>query len=312
MERKIIGIGEVVYDIIFKNYRPIEAKAGGSILNMMVSLSRLGVPVTIITDMVNDIVGKILHNFFIENNINTEYILWHNEGRSRLALAFLNQNNDADYLFYKMQNEHLSVFKFPCTTPDDILIFGSYYSIKPNIRNSIEKILFDCKNKDMIILFDPNFRKSHLSILNEVMPYILKNISISSITKGSIEDFKLIFDTDDLDKIWKLCKQNGCNNLIITQGNQPVVVYCNNFKKKYNIPAIQPLSTIGAGDVFMSGIAYSLIRMNLKLHNINNLSEEVWDKIINFSIACSNIVCLSYDNYVNQNEARNLIAKYFS
>lgn len=37
--RKIIGIGETVLDIIFKNNKPIEAAPGGSTFNAITSLS---------------------------------------------------------------------------------------------------------------------------------------------------------------------------------------------------------------------------------------------------------------------------------
>ncbi len=38
--RKIYGIGETVYDIIFKDGTPQAAKPGGSVLNSMVSLGQ--------------------------------------------------------------------------------------------------------------------------------------------------------------------------------------------------------------------------------------------------------------------------------
>ena len=40
--RKIIGIGETILDIIFKNGQPTKALPGGSVFNTMVSLGRLG------------------------------------------------------------------------------------------------------------------------------------------------------------------------------------------------------------------------------------------------------------------------------
>ncbi len=40
--RKIYGIGETVFDIIFKNGQPQAAKAGGAMLNSTVSLGRIG------------------------------------------------------------------------------------------------------------------------------------------------------------------------------------------------------------------------------------------------------------------------------
>ena len=43
--RKVIGIGETILDIIFRNGQPTAAVPGGSVFNGVVSLARAGVPV---------------------------------------------------------------------------------------------------------------------------------------------------------------------------------------------------------------------------------------------------------------------------
>ena len=40
--RKIIGIGETILDIIFRNNQPSHAVPGGSTFNTLISLGRLG------------------------------------------------------------------------------------------------------------------------------------------------------------------------------------------------------------------------------------------------------------------------------
>ena len=42
--RKVIGIGETILDIIFKNDEPIGAVPGGSVFNGIISLGRSGIP----------------------------------------------------------------------------------------------------------------------------------------------------------------------------------------------------------------------------------------------------------------------------
>ncbi len=303
MERKIIGFGEIVYDIIFKNQQPVEARPGGSILNMMVSLSRLGVPVVLIADMVKDVVGLHIAKFLNEENIDTHYLYWHTEGRSRLALAFLNEQNDADYLFYKMQNEQLPEFCFPETRPDDILIFGSYYAIKPSIRPIVEPFLKKSKEKGMTLLYDPNFRKSHLSMLPQVKSFIESNIALSTVTKGSIEDFELIFNTSSVSTIAERVTQLGCQHLIITRGSDTVVVYNKGELHECTVPPICPVSTIGAGDAFMAGLAYGFFLYNKKTEGIE---QNDWSKLIEIAIKCSQEVCLSYDNYLPKDIALQL------
>ena len=42
---RIIGIGETVFDILFKDGQPMKAVPGGSVYNSIISLGRMGVPV---------------------------------------------------------------------------------------------------------------------------------------------------------------------------------------------------------------------------------------------------------------------------
>lgn len=47
--RKVIGIGETLLDIIFKDNTPMEAVPGGSTFNAIVSLGRVGANATFVT-----------------------------------------------------------------------------------------------------------------------------------------------------------------------------------------------------------------------------------------------------------------------
>ena len=58
--RKVIGIGETILDILFRNGQPTAAVPGGSVFNGLVSLSRAGVPIRFISETGNDQVGNII------------------------------------------------------------------------------------------------------------------------------------------------------------------------------------------------------------------------------------------------------------
>ena len=61
--RKVIGIGETVLDIIFKNGKPIEAVPGGSSFNAVISLGRSGVNASFISEAGNDRIGEYVIQF---------------------------------------------------------------------------------------------------------------------------------------------------------------------------------------------------------------------------------------------------------
>ena len=100
--RKVIGIGETILDIIFRNNRPHTAVPGGSTFNGLISLGRLGVPVSFISEVGNDHVGDIIRDFMKENNISTRYVDRFPDGKSPISLAFLDNDSNADYTFYKV------------------------------------------------------------------------------------------------------------------------------------------------------------------------------------------------------------------
>ena len=52
--RKIIGIGETILDILFRDGQPQAAVPGGSVYNGIVSLGRMGMDVTFISETGRD------------------------------------------------------------------------------------------------------------------------------------------------------------------------------------------------------------------------------------------------------------------
>ena len=176
--RKIFSTGETVYDLTFKNNKPESGTPGGSVLNSTVSLGRLGLNPVFLSDYGEDFLGKLIKDFLIKNGITPHSIAEKNNNKTSLALAFLNENNDAEYQFYKSVPEINDSEKFRIEfKKDDILLFGSFYAVTPNLRKGISELLNNAHSGEAIIVYDPNFRKFHLHNLNEVKPYIIENIA---------------------------------------------------------------------------------------------------------------------------------------
>ena len=129
--RKVIGIGETVLDIIFKNDHPIEAVPGGSVFNGIISLGRSGIPTSLISETGNDRVGRNIVKFLEDNGVNASNINVYPESKSPISLAFLNEQNDAEYIFYKDHPHDQLDFDYPDVQKDDIVMFGSYYALNP-------------------------------------------------------------------------------------------------------------------------------------------------------------------------------------
>jgi fructokinase len=297
--RKIYCFGEAVYDIIFKDEKPVDAKPGGAMLNIAVSLGRLNLPVSFIGDFANDRVGCIIKNFLKENKVDTSYITMYENAKSRIALAFLDNCNNADYSFYKIRVEDTLSIKFPELQKDDILLFGSYYGIKPEIRHMVHEFLKQCRANKAIIIYDPNFRKAHLNMLHCVKPFIEENIALADITKGSDEDFQNVFNVCTAGETFDSIKNTGCRTLIYTR-NRHGVDYCK-FDYQTHFPAIGliPVSTVGAGDTFTAGMAWWIFKNKIRQAEIDSLSEAHVKEMINTGISFASDVCMTFDNYLS-------------
>ena len=117
--RKVIGIGETILDIIFRGDQPSAAVPGGSVFNGIVSLGRMGVNVGFISETGNDRVGNIILQFMRENNIPTDHVNVFPDGKSPVSLAFLNEQSDAEYIFYKNYPKQRLDVLFPKLEEDD-------------------------------------------------------------------------------------------------------------------------------------------------------------------------------------------------
>lgn len=295
--RKIFTIGETVLDILFKNNLPFTARAGGACLNTAVSLGRLGLPVNFIGEYGLDEVGNIIDQFLKENNVSTDYVYRYYDGKSSLALAFLNENNDASYDFYKLYPKHRLNIQFPEIKKDDIVIFGSIYAVNPEVRPKLIEFIKTAKKKNAIIVYDPNFRKSHLHELPQLKPLIIDNIKYADIIRGSNEDFSFIFGANDADETYEIIRSQ-CPNLLYTASRKGVFLRTLVYSEKYEVRKINPVSTIGAGDSFNAGIAYSLYKQNILHKDLTNLDINIWKSIVHTAIDFATHVCLIYDNYI--------------
>jgi len=300
--RKIYTIGETVLDILFNNNLPFTARAGGACLNSAVTLGRLNMPVHFIGEYGLDEVGNFIDNFLKENNVSTEFVYRYYDGKSAIALAFLNENKDASYDFYKIYpNKRLNI-KFPEIQHDDIVVFGSMYAITPEVRPKMFELIKQANRNKAIVIYDPNFRKIHLHDLPKLKPMILDNIKHADIVRGSNEDFSFIFGVTDADETYENIKTLA-PNLLYTASRKGVFLRTPSYTAEFPVRSIEPISTIGAGDSFNAGIAYSIYKQNILYKDLQHLDESSWKTIVTTAIEFGTHVCLNYDNYISKDFA---------
>jgi len=293
---RIFTIGETTFDILFRGGNPVGACSGGSAFNSAISLGRCGLPVNLISTFGNDHIGDLSMAFLTSNGVNCGLIKRF-EGQSRIALAFFDSDNNANYSFYQASKDVSP--DYPVPQKNDLILLGSSFALRDNGRNQLLGFLRQAKHAGCIIIYDPNARQP-LSEKPGIVNKILENIALATIVKGSDQDFDNIFKLKDSKSVYARISESKNKYLVYTRGVKGAEIITPDFGLAVKANETNVISTIGAGDNFSAGIIFGLFNHL----NSNLIFEELalpdWEKIMNHGILFSSEVCGSSENYLTK------------
>ena len=304
--RTVIGIGETVLDIIFRNYQPEVAVPGGSCFNSIISLGRAQVPCVFVGYTGGDIVGRQTVDFLQENGVCTDFFEMRDGEKSAISLAYLNEQADAEYVFYKPTPNAPDASPIPTFNRDDVMLYGSYYSICKLTRGQVSRVLQAANEADAIVYYDLNFRRSHLQELPELLPAILDNFHRSTIMRGSADDFEIVYGERDARTIYEKHIRQHCPIFICTSGPGLITVCTPHQYIDYTVPTIDAVSTVGAGDNFNAGFIYGLMREGIVKKDLEGLTSQAWMRLLNYGCSFAAEACQSQFNYIGAEFAKSL------
>lgn len=306
MEKKIVGIGETVLDIVFRNGKPQAAVPGGSTFNAMVSLGRTvgvmhpEVPIVMVTQTGDDMVGEMVTSFMRENNVSTEAVNCLPGTQTTVSVAMLDERNDARYEFFRDRSGSSGSFAEMEFNEGDLVIFGSYFAVNPALRDYTRKIMKAAHEAGAVIYYDINYRKNHLADLPVTLANIEENCAMSDFVRGSSDDIACIYGSDDAALVYREHIAPLCRNFICTHGAGPVEVFSPGVHAEFKTAKVKSVSTIGAGDNFNAGFVYGLLTAGMGRSQAGAMTREDWAGLVKTAGKFSSCVCRSIYNYVDK------------
>jgi len=263
-------------------------------------LGRAGVPCAMVTQTGSDHIGDMICAFLRNNGVSDEFVCRHPNTKSHITLAFLNENNDAQYEFYKDHATDMLDIPLPEVSAEDVVLFGSFFAINPVIRPVVGAFLRQAHEAGAWLYYDVNFRKNHIADLPNVMSNIEENMRLANVVRGSMEDFDYLFGLQDADAIYERVGQY-CPRLILTDGARSIRVYSPDGCETYPVRPIETVSTVGAGDNFNAGYIYA------KLRGMDDLASRVA-----MAQRWSQDVCQQIGNNISDELAKEFSIHFFS
>lgn len=288
-------IGNNNYDIFFNNRQVIGGSPGGSMLNVAVSLGRMGVAVQLITSLAKDHPGNIIAGFLAENGVALDYADFSENRKTSIALAALDDAGKPVYSFYGSPEEFPEL-RTADLGSDDVLLFGSSYAIHPSTSPVVEQWIARATQNNVVKVYDPNIRKKCAFQIEGAIDKAQMRMRQADIIKLSDEDLQAVGMTQK-----RLRQQFSDKIIVLTQGEGPVLFFHGSQTAEIPTNKITPENTTGAGDAFNAGLIRVISQQRITLKDLKNVPLQTWISIIESANDAAATVCCSSENYVPKN-----------
>ncbi len=299
---KIITLGEAILDLVFEGGRPVRAVPGGSMLNTAVSLGRLGLPVSLVSEVGRDSIGRFILDFLKANGVGTAHLGLERDGKTPLALAFLDRRGKAAYEFYRFPPSRRLSGPPPKFRTGDFVLFGSHFALEDPVRKVLLPVVEEASRAGAIVIYDPNIRRRTAGL----GPLLDRILRLADIVKGSDDDFRALFGTADPDEVFARLRRRGVRRLILTRGPKDVSLRTESLARAYAVGKVRVRSTIGAGDNFSAGVLSALHELGATRDSLRGFDEAAWDRVVRRGILFARDVCRSYSNFIGPGLASRL------
>ena len=191
--RKIIIIGESTLRIDMDGADPRSAAPDGVLFNTAAAIGRLGLPVSFVSEIADDHVGRILLRSLDDAGVDTHSVDRYTGGATQLKLAF------ADGATSRYGSYHDSGFTvvWPRIDPDDILLFGGNYALDHRSRPRLFEIVKYARERRATVIYVPDFEPARVSNITHLMPAILESFEAADMAVTTDADLNAIFNAPD-------------------------------------------------------------------------------------------------------------------
>lgn len=254
--RKIIGLGEVLFDVL-----PQGAKLGGAPANFAFHVSQFGYDAVAISAVGNDILGDHALKTFDDNGL--KYIIPRVPYPTGTVNVTLDEAGVPTYTF----TPDVAWDHIPFTPEMEAVAkearavcFGSLAQRSAVSRETINKVL-EATPEDCLKIFDINLRGNFYN--KEVLQQGVRHANILKINDEELITVGRMFDYPGLDieeKCRIIMRRYHLKMVVLTCGtNGSYVFEENGFTSFKPTPKVEVADTVGAGDSFTGAFTASLL-----------------------------------------------------
>jgi fructokinase len=271
----------------------LDARVGGSPLNVAIGLARLGQHSALLTALSDEFLGERLRRALEHEGVDLSHAV---TVKAPVTLGFvgLNTAGSASYAFYGEGCADRLLFPEHLPVLDDAisaLHFGSYSMVMEPVA-STHRQLVEQAGSVRAISYDVNIRlnvEPDLARWRDVVQWMAHH---SHLLKASSEDIEALRPGEPYEQVANDWLALGVSVVIFTEGAVGVHAFTPNFSVFVPAHTVAVVDTVGAGDTFQAAmLAWLAERSLLNVASLRSITLHQLRDALQFSSAAAAITC---------------------
>jgi fructokinase len=296
----ILTCGDALFDVFANpgssaSSIALDARVGGSPLNVAVALSRLGQSTAFLSKVSTDAFGRRLVAYLESERINTDLIV-RTDAPTTLAIVALDDKGVPTYSFYTSgtADRSLERSELPPRLPDAVRVVhvGSYSTALEPTAASLEALVARERPR-RFISYDPNIRPSIVPDPEIWRRRVAALTAQAHLVKASVEDIQFLYPGASAESVLKDWLARGAGIAIATMGEAgALAVTRSGVAARVGARTVKVIDTVGAGDTFQAALLTWLAEHGrLSPDGLAGLSADDLNALLTFAARAAAVTC---------------------
>ena len=251
--------GEALMDVYVGAVTPVglqlDARIGGSPLNVAQGLARLGLPVAFLAGLSTDAFGERLLASLRAEGVDTSLVV-RSDAPSTLSVVSVDALGVPRYAFHGTgaADRQITADNLPSLPPQArALQFGSYAMVVEPVGSAL-RMLAASERSRRLIAYDLNVRLNVEPDVQRWRTVVAGMAEVVHLMKTSDEDLTLLYPEETPAQVASRWLAQGAAMVVVTRGGDGATAWTAAGQAESGSPKVQVVDTVGAGDTFQAAL----------------------------------------------------------
>jgi len=271
----------------------LDARIGGSPLNVAIGLARLRQPVAFFGAVSSGFLGDRLMGALRDEGIGTECTV-RVDAPATLGLVGLDANGVPSYAFYGTgaADRQLPLHALDLVPEAKACHFGSYAMVVEPVAGTQRALVERARQQGSVIAYDPNIRLNVEPDLQRWRDTLAWMLPRAHILKVSDEDLEMLYLGADIAALAAEWLAAGVSLVIVTRRGEGAWAWTAAHHVTASPVKVEVVDTVGAGDTFQAAMLTALEeRKLLTPQALRSLSAPALSEVLDFATRAAAITC---------------------